>query len=117
MVDSKWFDVVEELEEGVKLVTIAACSIILTVGGDWDEWDYNSEEYFYFGFDEGVESSEDALRSMEGAADCDFILHEYGGGITTDYSEEEGLLWNVYESGGAEGTRYSVRNGVVSLAE
>ena len=45
-----------------------------------------------------------------------YLVHTYSWMIT-DWCEEEGLMWNTYDSGGTDCVRVEVRNGKVSLCD
>ena len=98
---------IKELGGGNHLVSVVAYSIISIIDGDWNEWNYDTEEYYY------EEECDNVMSYLKNSPDGDYILHWYEDGIQTDYHPDEGLLWNVYESSGASATAYHVCKGKV----
>ena len=110
-VDSQWYEVLEELGDGELLINIlAAYCITPMINNNWEEWDYDAEEYFYLGFDKEYTTEEQVYNTLKQYPDGKYILHRYEW-ITTDYSEEEGLLWNSYDSSATYGISYELKDG------
>ena len=61
------------------------------------EVDLDSGEYYVLGVD--GESEEDVYNYVNTFTPGTYLVHQYCW-MVTDWNEEDGLLWNVYDSGG-----------------
>ena len=107
MVDSKFYNILEEFSDGRMIVDIMVWCISEVING---EMDTENEEYFYLGFDEEYTCEDDVLNKLSKYPDGEYVVHEYKS-YTTDYHPDEGLLFDVFDSGGTWCHHYMVKDG------
>ena len=110
------FDYCELFEDQgqVKLLKFSGTAHLIEDVDEEGEVDLDSGFYWVQG--EDGESEEDLMSYVSTFDDGVYLVHTYSWMIT-DWCEEEGLMWNTYDSGGTDCVRVEVRNGKVSLCD
>ena len=89
-------EVLEKGEDNTLLLKFRGTAYLIETVVD-GEVDLDSGEYFVLGVD--GETHEDVYDYVNTFTPGTYLVHQYRW-MCTDWSEEEGLMWNVYDSGG-----------------
>ena len=110
------FDYCEVFEDQgeVKILKFSGTAHLIEDIDENGEVDLDSGSYWVQGVD--GESEEDLMKEISTYDDGVYVVHTYSWMIT-DWCEEEGLMWNDYDSGATTCDKVKVKNNKVFLCD